>query len=328
MSFKSRGISNFAKHAKEDRGETVHLVIASGGNAGIAAACAARSLNVKCTVFIPAGASPAIVKFLQNQDARTVVGGVKYSDALEAAKQLASQDVNAVLVPAYDDPVVWEGHASLIHETVKQLPEPPSVILCSVGGGGLLGGVIAGCAQVGWDSVPIVALEAIGTDCFYHTMALNRRGDKAALPPGVTVVHDEIHNVDLAHFSSFHSKASGSLGASQPAAGVVKMALERSGPVFCVTVPDELSMQAACAFVDDHKTMVELACSTTLVAAYNPELLDRIVPQDGKRRTALFVVCGGFKVSLEDLAGYAQHLQTYSGPLNAFCDGEELKIKF
>jgi len=53
----------------------------------------------------------------------------------------------------------------------------------------------------------------------------------------------------LAKFNGFSSKASGSLGASQPATEVVKMALVRKGGVRCVSVPDELSMQAAGSFV-------------------------------------------------------------------------------
>lgn len=68
------------------------------------------------------------------------------------------------------------------------------------------------------------------------------------LPAGVNVVEDEETGVKLAHFNGFTSKASGSLGASQPAARVVKMALERKGGVKCVTVPDELSMQALLSF--------------------------------------------------------------------------------
>jgi L-serine/L-threonine ammonia-lyase len=92
-----------------------------------------------------------------------------------------------------------------------------------------------------------VALETIGSDTFYHSIALNRDAN-AILPAGVTAVHDEVNDVRLAHFSSFSSRASGSLGASQPAAAVVKKALERAGGVICVSVPDELSMQAAYSF--------------------------------------------------------------------------------
>ena len=60
---------------------------------------------------------------------------------------------HSVMIPAYDDPLVWEGHASMVHEVKRQLPEgvKPDAIFCSVGGGGLAGGVMEGCKAVGWD---------------------------------------------------------------------------------------------------------------------------------------------------------------------------------
>ena len=102
-------------------------------------------------------------------------------------------------------------------------------------------------------AVPVVALETIGSDCFYHSMSLNGgrfNSSSRALPSDldVKVVYDETHDVYLAHLNSFHSKASGSLGASQPAAGVMKMALEYEGGVKCVSVPDGLSMETSALF--------------------------------------------------------------------------------
>jgi len=55
------------------------------------------------------------------------------------------------MVPSYDDPIVWEGHSSMVTEISTQLNKKPDVIFCSVGGGGLLGGIILGCKDVGWD---------------------------------------------------------------------------------------------------------------------------------------------------------------------------------
>ena len=52
----------------------------------------------------------------------------------------------------------------------------------------------------------------------------------------------------MAHFTEFSSKASSSLGASEPSAGVLKMALERPEGVKTVSVPDELSMEALVPF--------------------------------------------------------------------------------
>jgi L-serine/L-threonine ammonia-lyase len=39
----------------------------------------------------------------------------------------------------------------MVHEIRKQLPCKPDAIFCSVGGGGLLGGLLVGCEDVGWD---------------------------------------------------------------------------------------------------------------------------------------------------------------------------------
>lgn len=55
------------------------------------------------------------------------------------------------MVPAYDDPLVWEGHSSMVKEISEQMRDKPAAICCSVGGAGLLGGIIIGCKSVGWD---------------------------------------------------------------------------------------------------------------------------------------------------------------------------------
>ncbi|KAF8911945.1 tryptophan synthase beta subunit-like PLP-dependent enzyme [Gymnopilus junonius] len=309
-SFKYRGVSHFVRKAEEERGSDVHLVIASGGNAGLAAACAAKTLNLKCTVFIPEGISKSTLEILQREGAEVIVGGRQYSDALDSAKHLVTKDpLKAVMVPAYDNPTLWEGHSSMIHEIHQQLGQEPDAIFCSVGGGGLLGGIIGGCEQVGWDHVPLVALETIGSNCFYESMSLNegRFNNKSkTLDPGKTLVYNEVHSVYLSRFSSFTSKASGSLGASEPSAGVVRMAMDRKGEVKTISVPDELSMEALALFADDHKLLVELACSTTLVPAYHPELFDKLVPtkENEGRRVVVFIVCGGFKVDLKTALEY------------------------
>jgi L-serine/L-threonine ammonia-lyase len=169
QSFKYRGLSLFAQHCKAKHGPDVHLIIASGGNAGLGAACAANMLNVRCTVYIIEGASRKMLEFLEKEHAEVVIVGMYYAQALERAEEAVQREENAyvsancsemmvtdeytsrVMVPAYDDPIVWQGHASMIKEIAHQIPNKPDAIFCSVGGGGLLGGVLVGCKEVGWD---------------------------------------------------------------------------------------------------------------------------------------------------------------------------------
>ena len=88
-------MSHFVQRAKDKHGPTLHTVIASGGNAGLAAACAARALDVKCTVYLPLGAAETTISFLLQQSARVVVTGAFYSEALAAARKAVEQDVHA-----------------------------------------------------------------------------------------------------------------------------------------------------------------------------------------------------------------------------------------
>jgi L-serine/L-threonine ammonia-lyase len=102
-----------------------------------------------------------------------------------------------------------------------------------------------------WTAVPIVTLETNGSDCFYESMSLNNgrfNSIEKNLPRGVNLVYNDEYSLYLAHFTEFSSRASGSLGASEPSAGVVKMALERPGGIKTVSVPDELSIEALTLF--------------------------------------------------------------------------------
>ena len=95
QSFKYRGMSLFAQDALRTHGADVHLVIASSGNAGIATACIANILGVRCTVFLPHGANQSTIDWLRREGAEVVVAGHYYLQALESAKKAAQSDPNA-----------------------------------------------------------------------------------------------------------------------------------------------------------------------------------------------------------------------------------------
>lgn len=94
-SFKARGLSLSIQHRVSERGQSVHLIIASGGNAGLAAAWAAHHLRVKCTVYLTEGASQKTIDFLNKHTAEVVVHGTVYEEALRKAEEAAKTDPNA-----------------------------------------------------------------------------------------------------------------------------------------------------------------------------------------------------------------------------------------
>jgi threonine dehydratase len=139
-SFKPRGAFNRLLAARE-RGELTGqgIVAASGGNAGLAAAYAARELGVPAHIFVPKTAPPSKVAGLRRLDADVVQVGLEYAEAFAAAEIVCAES-GALLVHAYDQPEIVAGQGTLALELLEQLDGFDTVVV-AVGGGGLIGGI-------------------------------------------------------------------------------------------------------------------------------------------------------------------------------------------
>ena len=168
----------------------------------------------------------------------------------------------------------------MIDEIRNKLDFIPDVIFCSVGGGGLLGGVIHGCAA-GWDhgaqscgyvsldlimnAVPIVVIEPLGSNCFYSSMALNSAWKEIYELEDIKGVATDMDIVKkgrglrIAHLRKLETRAT-SLGATSPAPKVVDKAIVRIGEVICVCVPDEMIMSAAISFAGKVTPLSRIQC--------------------------------------------------------------------
>ena len=100
-------------------------------------------------MYLPEGASQSTLDLLRQQDAQVVVTGRSYFDALLKAREAILNDPDAyvlaqlisempqhlmpsfrVHVPAYDDPDLWRGHASMVTEIAEELDVKPDAIFC------------------------------------------------------------------------------------------------------------------------------------------------------------------------------------------------------
>ncbi len=169
-SFKARGMFNRMLSLPIP---TAGVVIASGGNAGIAVACAAQALGVRCEVFLPELSSLAKRQALAALNATVVVGGAAYNDAL-AACLARQQATGALLMHAYDQTEVVVGAGTLAAE-MEQVGGLPDRVLVSVGGGGLIAGVAA------WfeSRCRVEALEPVGSPTLHAARAAGEPVDVA-----------------------------------------------------------------------------------------------------------------------------------------------------
>ncbi|MGW1939484.1 serine/threonine dehydratase [Streptomyces goshikiensis] len=254
-SFKARGARNFlAAHHRAGTLPEAGVTIASGGNAGLACAWAARAQGVPATVFLPANAPRVKVERLRGYGAEVRLVGDRYADALAACEEFAAAS-GALASHAYDHPLIAAGAGTLLDEIRDALPGLDTVVV-AVGGGGLFAGIATAAREHG---VRVVAAEP------ENSRALN-----AALEAGRVV--------DVA----VDSVAGDSLGATRVSADA--LAAARYEDVRSVLVPDQAITAARRALWEEHRIVVEAGAATALAAL-------RTAPQPLGERVAV-VLCG------------------------------------
>lgn len=137
-SFKARGMFN---RLLSNTIPAAGVIAASGGNAGIATAVAARALGVPAEIYVPGVITAAKRERLATLGAAVVIKGDAYADAL-AACEARQRETGALMTHAYDQPEVVAGAGTLAREIEAQMGTPDSVLV-SVGGGGLVAGIAA-----------------------------------------------------------------------------------------------------------------------------------------------------------------------------------------
>ncbi|MFB6842473.1 serine/threonine dehydratase [Streptomyces sp. NPDC056361] len=278
-SFKARGAQNFLL-AHRERGTLpdVGVTIASGGNAGLACAWAARRQDVPATVFLPTTAPKVKADKLLSYGADVRLVGTEYAEALAACEAFAAE-TGALASHAYDHPLIAAGAGTLLDEILRAVPDLDTVVV-SVGGGGLFAGVATAARQHG---IRTVAVEPE-----------NCRALDAALRAG--------HPVDVA----VDSVAADSLGARRVSATALHAA-QQDG-VRSVLVPDAEITRTRRALWDDRRLAVEHAAATALAALTTG---DRPRPAAGAYRPEpgekVCVVLCGANTDPTDLVGAPAH---------------------
>jgi L-serine/L-threonine ammonia-lyase len=273
-SFKLRGVGLAAERAVA-QGAT-RLVSSSGGNAGYAIAWAGRELGVPVTVVVPTRTGARMRQLITALGAEVQVSGDVWDEAHAVAIAVAEETGGALIHP-FDHPDIWEGNASLVAEIADAGLVPKQVVV-SVGGGGLLCGVLQGMKTAGWADVPVLAVETDGAASF-----------SAALVAGEPVELEEMTSLAL------------TLGAMRVCDRVFE--LSQDHPVQSVVVSDAAAVKACDRFLDDHRLLVEPSCGAALSVVYDkrPELLAAGGP-------ILVIVCGGAAVTRSQLEQWLSSL--------------------
>ena len=155
-SFKFRAAYNLALNVENDE-----ILTASSGNFGQALAYACQLTNKKCTVVMPETSAKVKIEAVKNYGATVDLVDTNKIGRNERVAQLAEQMPNAYFASAYDDLFVIEGNSTLGDElSVKNF----DVIICPVGGGGLISGISKGLCRNGNQANLLGAEPLLGND--------------------------------------------------------------------------------------------------------------------------------------------------------------------
>ncbi len=262
-SFKIRGIGAACEYYIQKGAK--RLISSSGGNAGIAVAYAGRFLSVPVTVVVPETTTERAKELLKQEGANVIIHGASWHEANELAMSMLEE--NDAFIHPFDDPLVWEGHATMIDEVAESGLQLDAIVL-SVGGGGLLCGVVEGLLRNQLDRVPVIAVETEGAESFHKSQLAGK----------------------IVNLESISSVAS-SLGAKQICNRAFQISKEHQ--IISAVVSDKSALIACEKFLNDHRILVEPACGAALALAYDRS------PVLDKFDNILFIVCGGATATID-----------------------------
>lgn len=166
-SFKARGAFNNLLQASLEQRER-GVIVASGGNHGLAIAYAATKLGVPADVYLPTTASEDRVRRIAEQGATVLRYGDNPSDTLRHAyEQATSQD--RLYIHPFDAEGTVHGTGTLGLELLDDLPELDCVLI-AIGGGGLIAGMSAVIKQRR-PQTRIIGVEPVGAAAMQRSIA-------------------------------------------------------------------------------------------------------------------------------------------------------------
>lgn len=206
---------------------------------------------------------------------------------MQKLKLNSKKDKNAAFVHPFDHPLVWEGNSTMVNEIKEDLKnEKPACIVASVGGGGLVCGILMGLEECGWGDVPVLAMETLGA----HTL------------------HESVKAGKLVEFEKLTSVAK-TLGARICTSKIMELLPKHK--VISEVLEDKEAVRGCIRLADDHGFMVEPSCGVTMASVYS-NLLPGVLEKNGIDSTAgpiVLIVCGGSDISQEILKDFAEQFE-------------------
>ena len=158
--YKIRGALNKIKSLNKEEKEK-GVICSSAGNHAQGVAYASNLLNVKSTIVMPQTTPYLKIQSTIDYGGDVVLYGDCYDDAYLKAKEL-SDSLNKTFIPPFDDLDIIYGQGTIGLEILNQLEEV-DVIICPIGGGGLISGISLIAKEIN-PNIKIIGVQSEGAN--------------------------------------------------------------------------------------------------------------------------------------------------------------------
>src|SRR5215813_13420440 len=169
--FKARGATN-AVFTLDDETAPRGVATHSSGNHGAAVARAAKLRGVPAHIVMPSNSAKVKIRSVQSYGAQVV-----FCEPTEESREIQCADVinetGATLIHSFENEHVITGRGTAALELLEDIPDL-DVIMCPVGGGGLLSGT-AIAAKSMRRSLKVIAVEPANADDAAESFRAGRR---------------------------------------------------------------------------------------------------------------------------------------------------------
>lgn len=300
--YKIRGALNKIRSLSEDE-KSKGVVCSSAGNHAQGVAYAANLLGVKSTIVMPKNTPYLKIQSTQNFGGNVVLNGTCYDDAYLKAKSIEFEN-NSIFIHPFNDINVIYGQGTIALEIFEDL-EDIDVIICPIGGGGLISGISLAAKEIN-PKIKIIGVQAEGA----NAMEQSYKSGKIISLPSVNTIAD---------------------GIAVKSPGELTYSLIKEYVDEIVTVSDKEIAEAFLILCERHKLLAEASGVASLAALKKLDLKDKKVVSiisggnidmltisslisDGLvERGRLFC----FSVELPDIPGQLQEISRILSEVNA-----------
>ncbi|AQM61125.1 threonine ammonia-lyase [Clostridium baratii] len=168
--YKLRGALNKMMSLSDEEKEK-GVVCSSAGNHAQGVAYAANLMGIKATIVMPTTTPYLKVKSTKDLGGNVILHGSVYDDAYSYAKKLEEEKGYTFLHPFNDLNVIY-GQGTIALEILEDLKDI-DVIVCPIGGGGLISGVALAAKGIN-SNIKIIGVQAAGANAMETSFHLGK----------------------------------------------------------------------------------------------------------------------------------------------------------